>query len=196
MGEIVLNAIQRTVRSGKFNEIGFIPGVLYGEGVEKPNSVKFNELALKKILSNHGANAKIWVNFDSNKVFGFIKEIQRAPVTMKLVHIDVQLVSKNQEVKMQIPINFKGNENLNPKQLNLHITKLEIDVVGNPTLMPDSVDIDVSEKNLGDTITSKDFTLDPALKISGSEDEIYATITYLKGSVNTEASGTAGNEKA
>lgn len=190
MGEIVLNAIQRTMKSGKFNEVGFVPGVLYGEGVEKPSSVKFNELALKKILANHGANAKVWVDFESNKVFGFIKEIQRQPVTMKLVHIDVQLVSKDQEVKMQLPINFKGEESLNLKQLNLQVNKLEIDIVGNATLMPDVVDIDVSDKKLGDTITSKDFYLNPLLKISGDADEIYGTITYLKGSVNVETPAT------
>lgn len=196
MGEIVLNAVQRILKSGKFNEIGYIPGVLYGEGVEKPTSVKFNELALKKILTSHGANAKFWINYESNKVFGFIKEIQREPVTMKLVHIDVQLVSKDQEVKMQLPINYKGKEELNLKQLNLQINKLEIAVIGNANIMPDSVDIDVSGKILGDTITLKDFSLNPLIKISGTTEEIYGTITYLKGSANAEVAATAGKAKA
>lgn len=186
MGEIILNAIQRPAKPGKFRELGFVPGVLYGEGVEKPASVKFDELALKKILTSHGANAKLWVNYDKNKIFGFIKEVQREPVSMRLLHIDVQLVSKNQEVKMQIPINFKGKESLNLKQLNFQVNKLEIDVVGNATLMPDVIDIDVSEKILGDTITLKDFTFDSHIKIHGDADEIYGVVTYLKHTITEE----------
>jgi large subunit ribosomal protein L25 len=182
MGEIILNATQRTTDFNKLRDIGFIPGVLYGENVKIPTSVKFDELALKKVLNNHGANAKIWINYDGNKVFGFIKEVQREPVTMKLIHIDVQLVSKDQDVKMQLPIIFKGKESLNIKQLDLQINKLEIDVLGNAAIMPDGVDIDVSGKIMGDTITSKDFSINSLLKISENADEIYATIIHLKGS--------------
>lgn len=181
MGEIILNALQRSAKSGKAKESGFIPGVLYGEGVKSPVSVKFDELALKKVLTSHGANAKIWVNYENNKVFGFIKDIQREPVTMNLVHVDVQLVSKNQEVKMQLPISFKGKENLVLKQLDLYVNKIEIDVLGDASLMPDVVDVDVTEMKLGETITSKNFSLNPQLKISGDTNEIYATVTYLKG---------------
>lgn len=53
--------------------------------------------------------------------------------------------------------------------------------------MPDVVVIDVSEKELGDTITIKNFNLDKEIKISDNEDKIYATITRLVKENNAES---------
>lgn len=47
-------------------------------------------------------------------------------------------------------------------------------------LMPDTVSVDVSGKNLGDTITANDFNLDKQIKITDKEDEIYASVTQIK----------------
>jgi len=179
MEEIILEGIERAKKTGKFKESGFVPGVLYGDSVAGATSVKFEEKALNKVLSSHGANTKIWVNIKDNKKFGFIKEVQREPLSRKVSHIDVQIVSKDHEIKLQIPINFKGEENLKSRQLQLQIHKAEIHVFGKMALIPDKIEVDVSEMNLGDTIILNDFGLDKMLKIE-SDDAFYATIVNLK----------------
>ncbi|MBB6624537.1 50S ribosomal protein L25 [Clostridium gasigenes] len=187
MEKNILNAFERTTKSKRFKENGFIAGVIYGDNVKEATSVKFEESSLRKILGKHGSNAKVWVKYGEGKKFGFIKEIQRHPVTAKITHIDVQLVSKNHEIKLQLPIEFKGEKNLVANLLKLNIQKTEIDVFGKMALMPDVVVIDVSEKELGDTITIKNFNLDKEIKISDNEDEIYATITRLVEENNAES---------
>ena len=148
--------------------------------------MKFEELPLRKILAKHGSNAKVWVKYGEDKKFGFIKEIQRHPVTAKITHIDVQLVSQDHEIKLQLPIAFKGEEKVYRQLLQLQIHKSEIDVFGSMALMPDAVSIDVSEKELGDTITIKDFDLDKKIKITDNEDQIYAAIIPMKEQVEEE----------
>ncbi|MBU3104358.1 50S ribosomal protein L25 [Clostridium gasigenes] len=187
MEKNILNAFERTTKSKRFKENGFIAGVIYGDNVTEATSVKFEESSLRKILAKHGSNAKVWVKYGEGKKFGFIKEIQRHPVTAKITHIDVQLVSKDHEIKLQLPIEFKGEKNLGANLLKLNIQKTEIDVFGKMALMPDVVVIDVSEKKLGDTITIKNFNLDKEIKISDNEDEIYATITRLVEENNAES---------
>ncbi|NKF06661.1 50S ribosomal protein L25 [Clostridium gasigenes] len=187
MEKNILNAFERTTKSKRFKENGFIAGVIYGDNVKEATSVKFEESSLRKILAKHGSNAKVWVKYGEGKKFGFIKEIQRHPVTAKITHIDVQLVSKDHEIKLQLPIEFKGEKNLVANLLKLNIQKTEIDVFGKMALMPDVVVIDVSEKELGDTITIKNFNLDKEIKISDNEDEIYATITRLVEENNAES---------
>lgn len=181
MAETILNAYERTVTK-KFRETGFIPGVLYGDSDSIANTtpVKFQTTVLTKILKQHGSNAKIWINYGNKKSFGFIKEVQKHPLEGNVIHIDVQLVSQNHEVKMHLPISFKGKENLEQRRLVLNVTKSEIDVFGKASLMPDIVEIDVSEKEIGDTLTLNDFTLDPGIKITDNKGEIYGTITYIK----------------
>lgn len=180
MEETILNAYERAAGTKKFKENGFIAGVIYGDTLTKAHSVKFEEAYLRKILAKHGSNAKVWIKYGDYKKYGFIKDIQRHPVTAKIIHVDVQLVSKNHEIKFQLPITYKGEEQLTSKQLYLQVYKADIDVFGKMDLMPDSVSIDVSEKPIGAAITIKDFKLDDQIKINNSQEEIFAMVTYLK----------------
>lgn len=180
MEKITLNAFERNTQPKKMKENGFVAGVIYGDNVKEANSVKFEEAALRNILTKHGSNAKVWVQYGEGKKFGFIKAIQRHPVTAKIIHVDIQLVSKEHEIKLQLPIIFNGEEALNSKQLQLNIHKSNIDVSGKMALMPDTVTFDVSEKEIGDVITINDFNLDKEIKVSDNEEEIYAVIAQLK----------------
>ena len=184
MEEIILEAIERTEQPGKFRESGYVPGVLYGDGIDVATSVKFEALALKNVLTVHGPNAKVWIKYDNNKKFGFIKEVQKHPVSGSVTHIDVQIVSKNHEIKLQIPISFKGDDDLKHRQLQLQVYKSEITVSGMMALMPDAIYVDVSEKKLGDTITLNNFDLDKQLKVNEKEDTVYGIIINLKNQSN------------
>jgi large subunit ribosomal protein L25 len=178
MEETILDAVERTMQPKRCREAGFTPGVLYGDSVTNAITVQFETAALKKILATHGSNAKVWVKYGGNKKFGFVKEVQRHPVTAKVTHIDVFLVSQDHEVKMQIPITFEGRDSLDNVQLQVH--KSEIEVLGKAALMPEAVVVDVSTMALGDTITSVNFNLDKQLKITDSENEVYGIITVLR----------------
>lgn len=179
MEQIVLDVTQRVKKTKKFREEGFIPGVIYGGNSEKSEAIKIQEASLKKILSKHGMNAKLGIQFGDEKKFGFIKEIQRQPVTNKIVHVDLQFVSKDQDVKLQIPIVFKGEEELRARQFQLNVNKQEAEVLGKIDLMPEVIHVDVSQKNAGDTITFKDLNLNENIKTHDKIDEVYASVANL-----------------
>lgn len=194
MEQIILKAEKRTKETKKFREEGFIPGVIYGDCVAKSDSVKFEKVTLMKILAKHGSNVKLWIKRGDDKKFGFIKEIQRHPVSNKIIHLDVQLVSKDHEVKVQVPITFNGEEALAKNQLQLQIQKPQVDVLGKIDLIPEVIHVNVSEKNAGDAITLKDLNLDNQLKIHDKENEIYATITKMLDKPVEDSDEEAGTE--
>jgi len=177
MEKVILNAAERTLKPKTLRQNGFIPGVIYGDIFKEGASVQFEEAQLMKVIAKHGSNAKVWVKYLEDEKFGFIKEIQRNPLSAKVITIAVQLVSKNQEIKLRLPIVFNGEDSLNSKLFQLHIYKSEIDVLGSMDLMPDAVSIDVSKKEPGYSITIKDFDIDKQIKISDKEDEVYGIIT-------------------
>jgi large subunit ribosomal protein L25 len=180
MEEVILEAAARIKQSGKFKENGFVPGVLYGDSVTGATPVKFDTIALKKVIARHGSNAKVWIKYDNDKKFGFIKEVQKDAMSGNLKHIDVQIVAKDHEIKLQIPVVFKGDDSLKNIQLELQVYKSEINVSGKMALMPDAIYVDVSEKKLADTITVKDFDLDKQINVIENEDEVYGVIINLK----------------
>ncbi|MBX4264220.1 50S ribosomal protein L25 [Clostridium estertheticum] len=186
MEQVILNALERTASNKKFNEDGFIAGVMYGDGSTEATSVKFELVPLRKILVKHGSNAKVVVKYGEEEKTGFIKEIQRHPVTAKITHIDVQLVSKDHEIKMQLHIAFKGEENLSSQRLQLQVQKSEIDVFGKMAIMPDALSVDVSQMALGDSITIKNFDLNKEIRVTDKEDEVYASVTQMKEEVEEE----------
>jgi ribosomal protein L25, Ctc-form len=176
--ETILNAYERTMKPARCREAGYTPGVLYGDNVTNALTVQFETAALRKVLAGHGSNAKVWVTYDGAKRFGFVKEVQRHPVTAKVTHIDVFLVSQDHEVKMQIPITFEGRDSL--ENVLLQVYKPEIEVYGSPALMPDTAVVDISAMVPGDTITARNFNFDKQIKITDSENEVYGVITPLK----------------
>ena len=104
-----------------------------------------------------------------------------------VTHIDVQIVSKDHELKIQIPIVFKGEDDLKRRQLKLQVYKSEITVFGKMAMMLDAIYVDVSEKELGDTITLNNFDLDKKLKVIDKEDTVYGIIINLKVQLIDEA---------
>ena len=179
MEEIILKALARSEKPKKVRNAGFIPGVLNGPGTTS-TSVKFESVALNKIIAKHGTNAKLWVMLGDEKKFGFIKEVQKHPVEGKVIHVAIQLVSKDQDVKMALPISFRGHVELEHRLLQVQIYKSEIEVSGRAELMPDEIIVDVSEKESGENITAADFNLPSEVKILDPEHEIYAAIKAAK----------------
>jgi len=177
--EVILNAEERITKSGKFKEAGYIPGILYGDGIDNATSVKFNESDLRRILSKHGAHTKLWIQYNDDKKFGFIKDIQKHPVSHQILHMDIQIVSQEHDVKMQLPIIFSGENQLRQNQLHLQVQKSVVDVIGKVILMPDALYVDVSEKEHGYMITAKDIELNEEIRIL-NPDDIYGSIGHLK----------------
>ena len=175
MVETTIKAVERSEKPNKVRAEGFTPGVLNGPGTAS-TPVKFDTLAINKIISKHGMNAKMWVEIGGEKIFGFIKEIQKHPVEGRTIHVAIQLVSKDQEVKMQLPITFHGISEVERKLMKVQVYKSEVEVLGKTALMPDSLVVDVSEKELGAEITAADFNMPAELKILDADNEIYAII--------------------
>jgi large subunit ribosomal protein L25 len=174
MEETILYAVERNMKPKQCRRAGFTPGVLYGQSVSGSIPVQFETTALKKVLATHGPSAKVWVNYGNTKKFGIVREVQREAVTAQVIHIDIYLVSQEDEVKMKIPILFEGRDNL--KDALFQVYKTEVEVFGKANLMPNALVIDVSTLAVGDTITAANFDLDEQIKIIDDEEEIYGVI--------------------
>lgn len=180
MEETILKASDRSRGRGKFREKGYIAGVIYGDKVESANTVKFESADLLQVLRSHGRNARVTISYNNQNTQGFIKEIQKDPISQQITHVDVQVVSKDQEVKLQVPLVFKGEEELAARQLQLVVYKSEVTILGTMDAVPESITVDVSQLNSGDSITAENFGSDPNLKISEKEDAVFAAISHLQ----------------
>lgn len=76
----------------RLKQEGFIPGVLYSNGVSVPISLE--EEKIREILNKNGEDVLLNLDFEGSSFQAQFKEIQRDPVTRDVLHIDIMPVSR------------------------------------------------------------------------------------------------------
>lgn len=175
LDKIVIQATARSEKPKKVRRDGWIPGVLNGPGTAS-TSVQFEGAVLNRIIEAHGTAMKLWVEINGEKKYGFLREVQRHPVDEKILHVAIQLVSADQNIRFKLPIDFLGEAALRPKVLYLQVDRSEIEVEGKTSAIPDHAAVDVSQKEYGDSVTAADFNFPDDIRILDPKETVYATV--------------------
>lgn len=164
MAEINLVAeIGRVTGSRSSNRLrheGRIPAVVYGHGMA-PVSVAVDRRALRQALTTSaGLNAVIDLDVDGTQHATVVKQLQRHPVRRTVTHVDFQVVNLNEEITVDVPLVLEGEATAVIEQdglVDLVLNTLSVSTT--PRNIPDSIVIDVSGLQPGDTIRISDLVL-------------------------------------
>ncbi len=172
-----LKAQIRTEKAKKVRREGKIPGVLYGPGIENLN-VKVDEKEFEKILKNKSPTSLLKLKVENNKEYlVLIKEIQRHPITEKIIHVDFFQPSLKEKIETKVPIIFEGEA----PALKLGGTLLkaitEIEIRGVFEKLPKEIRVDLSKlKSFEDAIFVSDLKVPAEVEILRSKNDIVAKI--------------------
>lgn len=130
--------------SKQLRKNGFVPASISCRGKESI-SVALKADELRKGMNTFGRNALFKLSLDNdNSITGIVKEIQYAPIKGEMLHVDLQQVSLNEEIRADLAVRLKGMEVLEFKKL-MALPQLDvIRVKGLPQDIPDDIVIDVS----------------------------------------------------
>jgi large subunit ribosomal protein L25 len=135
---------------------GRVPGVTYGDGA--PMALSVDARMLMGILkSERGRNALINLKIEGSSHPVLLKEIQRHPITRALWHVDFHRVSLKKKIEAAVPVHVKGEApgvKLGGGILE-HVVR-DVRVHCLPTDIPASLDVDVSNLQIGQAIKVKD----------------------------------------
>lgn len=155
---------------------GSVPINLYGKDFAPVNlSVNSKELELayrKGGFFNHLVSLTV----GGKEYFALPKDIQQHPVTDRIEHADFLKVDEKSKITVQIPVKFKNMErSIGIKRGGvLNVVRHEVGVICSPDNIPSSIDIDLLEININQSIhisaiklpegvtpeiTSRDFTI-------------------------------------
>jgi large subunit ribosomal protein L25 len=139
-------AVRRLRRSGR------VPGVLYGGG-EEPVGFDADERELRHALA--GSGAVLDLSVDGKKPTPVVlKEAQRHPVRGETVHVDLLRVNLNEAIHAVVPLELIGIDDapgVKEGGVLEQITR-ELNVEALPTAIPESIEHDVAEMQIGETI--------------------------------------------
>lgn len=170
MPEITLTAESNRVTgsrsSGRSRREGKIPAVVYGHGID-PLSVSINARDLRSALTTDaGLNALLELQLDGTKHLTMAKAIQRDPVRNTVIHVDFQIVSRDEIVTAEVAIELVGDaEEVHRGGGVVDQSLFNITVHATPDKIPHQIDIDVSELKIGDSIRVADLKLPEGVSI-------------------------------
>jgi large subunit ribosomal protein L25 len=162
---------------------GFIPGSVYGKGLE-PMDVEVPAKSIAAILSAEtGLNTIIdlAVAGDAKTHSVLVDRLERNPITRSFLAIGFHQVKKGDKVTAQIPIQLIGQ----PDGVDTGVFVLEqametITVHAQPADLPAHLDVDVSHLQAGDVLRVSNLPHNPKVEFTSAEDAAIVSLHYSR----------------
>ncbi len=160
---------------------GYIPGILYGSGM-KNIILEIDSKEFEKTYKKIGETSLVTLDSGKNKYKVLIHEIQRDPLSGKIIHVDFYQPNLKEEVEVTVPLVFQG-EPPAVKELGGTLVKNinEIDVRCLPEKLPHDIKVSVDNlKTFEDAILIKDLNIPEGVKILKDPEETVALVTPIE----------------
>jgi large subunit ribosomal protein L25 len=155
---------------------GNVPGVVYGGG-EDPVTFQVDSRTLRLALQHAGAVLELQVDGAAGTPV-VVKELVRHPVSGETVHLDLLRVRLDQAIQSTVALELVGAEDapgVKEGGILEHVTR-ELTIEALPNDIPDSLQHDVSEMVIGDTLTLESITAPGAVKLLDDPETVIATL--------------------
>ncbi|MCR2823380.1 50S ribosomal protein L25/general stress protein Ctc [Lederbergia panacisoli] len=154
---------------------GSFPAVVYGYRVEN-TPISVNSADFLKTMREVGRNGVISLDLEGKKVNVILHEYQEDPLKKDIVHADFLAVDLTQEieanVRVEVSEDSEGVKSGGVLQILLH----ELSVTAVPDKIPEVLQIDISNLNIGESITVGDVRGNFSCTINHEDDEPIANI--------------------
>lgn len=182
--EKTLNVQKRDARgkgaNGRLRSRDLVPGVFYtatGENV----MVQAPTLPLEKLYESVGHTTVFNLEIENNGTSEvhpvLIWQVQRHPYKNCFLHIDYYGVDLNKEVKVDVPLEFVGVAKGTKLGGVLETYRENVRLASKPMDMPQKVVVDVTDMNIGDTISVADLKLPE--NVTAVHDRNFAIVSVL-----------------
>lgn len=196
-----MSKLKATIRQGKqtrssLNKVrneGKIPAVVYGYGA-KNTSVKVEEVDFIKVIREVGRNGVIELEVGSNTVKVMVSDYQINPIKNKITHIDFLAINMKAELTVDVVVNLVGEAEGTKEGGVVQQPLFQLSVTATPDDIPENIEVDVTELNIGDTITVGDLKADKAYTINNEDDE--AIVSVVPPTVEEEPEEAVEGEEA
>ena len=152
-----------------------IPGVYYSHDSKSSITFIVDQKILREALKSTSQVYKISVGGKDRDVI--IKSVQYHPISENILHIDLYGVKMDTQVSLKVPILFVGQcEGVKAGGvLNQNLTELEVSCL--PSNIPQNIEVDVSNLNIGDSIRLTEISVDSTITLVGDAELLIASVT-------------------
>ncbi len=164
------NSARRKVR-----EQGQVPAVIYGKSTDT-KSISLDSIELIKTLREGGRNTIIKLDLNGKSHSVMLYEMQTDPLKNEIVHADFHVVNLKEDVEVEVPITLTGDAAGVKDGGVLQQPMYQVSITAKPGDIPQSIEVDITELGVNDTLTIKDVKVSDKYKLNHEEDEVVASI--------------------
>ena len=141
---------------------GEVPAIIYG-GKKDAEKISILHKDITKALENDAVYSSIIsLSIDGKAEDTIIKDIQRHPAKQIILHMDFLRVSKTTKLQTRVPLNFINEDICVGVKLGgglIAHTMTDIEVSCLPKDLPEAIDVDMAEVDVGQIVHLSDLTL-------------------------------------
>ncbi len=154
--------------SRRLRHQGKVPAIIYGAG-RPPRSLTFDHNRVLHELENESFYSSILnIKVANKSQAAIVKDIQRHPSKHQVMHLDLQRIVEDEEIRMNVPIHFIGEDiAVGVKRDGGKVSRLrnDVEVVCLPKHLPEYLDVDISELELDEMMYLSDIKLPEGVEI-------------------------------
>ncbi|MGR2737729.1 50S ribosomal protein L25/general stress protein Ctc [Billgrantia sp. Q4P2] len=178
-----------------------VPAIVYG-GEKAPQPISVEKAAFYKAIEDESFFSSVLnLVIDGQKEQVVVRDLQRHPYKPLITHADFMRVDATHEITISVPLHVVGEEkskSIKDHGGELHVLSNEVQISCLPKDLPDFLEVDVSDVELGTTLHLSDLKL-PAgvtlVELTHGADHDNAVLSITKPKVRGEAAeGEEGEE--
>jgi large subunit ribosomal protein L25 len=180
----------------KLRASGRVPAVLYGRGMD-PVSISVDSRELIHLFhTGAGTNVLVDLVVDGDAHLAMAREIQRDHIKGRFVHVDFLAVSRDEKITISVPVRLVG-ESAGVKAggvLEHHLWEVQVESL--PTDVPEAIEADVSELEIGSSLKVSDLVAPPGATILTGLDESVVAVQQPQARIELEEAAEAEEGEA
>ncbi|MBW6391650.1 MULTISPECIES: 50S ribosomal protein L25/general stress protein Ctc [Halomonadaceae] len=182
-----------------------VPAIVYG-GEQAPQPISVEKAAFYKAIEDESFFSSVLnLVIDGKKEQVVVRDLQRHPYKPLITHADFLRVDATHEITINVPLHVLGEEKskgIKDQGGELHVLSNEVQISCLPKDLPDFLEVDISDVEMGTTLHLSDLKLPAGVTLvelthGADHDNAVLSITKPKGrseAAEGESEGEEGEE--
>ena len=154
--------------SRRLRHQGKVPAIIYGAG-RPPRALTFDQnKVLKQLESESFYSSVLNIKVGEKSQAAILKDLQRHPARNQIMHMDLQRIVEDEQIRMNVPIHYVGEDvAIGVKDGGGKISHLmtDVEVTCLPKDLPEYFEVDVSALELDEMLHMSDIKLPDGVEI-------------------------------
>jgi len=180
--------------SRRLRREGKVPAIIYGAG-RPPRSLVFDHNKVIKQLENESFYSSVLnIKVGDKSQAAILKDLQRHPAKHLIMHMDLQRIVEDEDIRMNVPLHFLNEEEavgVRDGGGKVSHLRTEVEIVCLPKFLPEYLEIDIADLELDQMLYLSNITLPegvamPELALGPEHDHAIVSIHIIKVAVIEE----------